>query len=164
MQGPPRRAVSAGPQPHAGWRAACVVGLASGVGFGVSEGITYSADSYNGIAVGMTYLVRFASCVALHSIWAGAVAIVMNRNQDYTGGDGFDWGDAGNFILHYLLIAMVLHGLYDTLLKKATTSSGPCRWPSPASAGWPGWSGGSGAKIERRTFHGFAGSGGGTRT
>ncbi len=105
-------------QPHAGWRAACVVGLASGVGFGVSEGITYSADSYNGIQTGMIYLVRFASCVALHSIWAGAVALVMNRNQDFVGGDGFDWEDAGNFILHYLLMAMVLHGLYDTLLKK----------------------------------------------
>ncbi|HEY3965351.1 MAG TPA: PrsW family glutamic-type intramembrane protease [Planctomycetaceae bacterium] len=105
-------------QPHAGWRAACVIGLASGVGFGISEGITYSADSYNGIQTGMIYLVRFASCVALHSIWAGAVALVMNRNQDYVGGDGFDWEEAGNFILHYLLAAMVLHGLYDTLLKQ----------------------------------------------
>jgi hypothetical protein len=46
------------------------------------------------------------------------VAIVMNRNQDYIDGDGFEWGEAGNFILHYLAIAMVLHGLYDTLLKK----------------------------------------------
>jgi len=104
--------------PHCGWRAACCVGLASGIGFGVSEGITYSADSYNGIEEGMMYLVRFASCVALHAMWAGSVALVINRNQDYVGGDGFDWGDAGNFILHYLVIAMVLHGLYDTLLKK----------------------------------------------
>jgi len=101
---------------HAGWKAACVVGLASGIGFGVSEGITYSSDSYNGIALGMTYLVRFASCVALHAMWAGAVAILMCQNQDYLG--EFDWGNAGNFVLHYLGIAMVLHGLYDTLLKK----------------------------------------------
>jgi len=42
----------------------------------------------------------------------------INRNRDYVGDDGFEWGDAGNFILHYLAIAMVLHGLYDTLLKK----------------------------------------------
>jgi RsiW-degrading membrane proteinase PrsW (M82 family) len=105
-------------QPHAGWRAACVVGLASGVGFGISEGINYSSDSYNGIALGMTYLVRFASCVALHAIWAGAVAMVMNNNQDYLGDDGFDWETAGNFVLRYLAIPMVLHGLYDTLLKK----------------------------------------------
>ena len=58
-------------KPHCGWRAACVVGLASGVGFGVSEGITYSGDSYNGIAEGMTYVVRFASCVALHADLGG---------------------------------------------------------------------------------------------
>ncbi len=56
---------------YAGWKSACVVGLASGVGFGVSEGIMYSSDHYNGVAVGLTYLVRFASCVALHAIWAG---------------------------------------------------------------------------------------------
>jgi RsiW-degrading membrane proteinase PrsW (M82 family) len=105
-------------QPHAGWKAACVVGLASGVGFGVSEGITYSSDSYNGVAEGLTYLVRFASCVALHATWAGSVALLMCRNQDFLGDDGFDWGMAGNFIVHYLSIAMVLHGLYDTLLKK----------------------------------------------
>ncbi len=105
-------------QPHAGWKAACLVGLASGVGFGVSEGVTYSAETYNGLATGMIYLVRFASCVALHAMWAGAVALLICRNQDYVGGDGFDWGDAGNFVLHYLAVAMVLHGLYDTLLKK----------------------------------------------
>lgn len=103
-------------KPHAGWRAACLVGLASGVGFGVSEGIMYSSDSYNGIAVGMTYLVRFASCVALHAMWAGAVALVMNRNQDYL--EGFGWDEVWKIILQYLLIAMVLHGLYDTLLKR----------------------------------------------
>ncbi len=40
----------------------------------------------------------------------------MCRNQDYLG--EWDWGNAGNFVLHYLTIAMVLHGLYDTLLKK----------------------------------------------
>jgi len=101
-----------------GWKAACLMGLASGVGFGVSEGITYSADMYNGVAEWMTYLVRFASCVALHAIWSGTVALLMYQNQDYLGGDGFDWGDAGNFVLRYLLGAMLLHGLYDTLLKK----------------------------------------------
>ncbi len=45
-------------------------------------------------------------------------ALLICRNQDYVGGDGFDWGDAGHFVLHYLAAAMVLHGLYDTLLKK----------------------------------------------
>lgn len=103
---------------NAGWRAACLVGMASGIGFGISEGITYSSDFYNGVAPFSTYLLRFASCVALHAIWAAAVAILMRENQDYLFHDGLDWGDAGSFILHYLLIAMVLHGLYDTLLKR----------------------------------------------
>lgn len=103
---------------NAGWRAACLVGMASGIGFGISEGITYSTDYYNGVAPFSTYLLRFASCVALHAIWAAAVAILMRENQDYLFHDGLDWGDAGSFILHYLLIAMVLHGLYDTLLKR----------------------------------------------
>ena len=50
------------------WRTACVWGLASGVGFGVSEGIMYSQEFYNGIENGMTYLVRFASCVARNAV------------------------------------------------------------------------------------------------
>lgn len=103
---------------NVGWRAACLVGMASGIGFGISEGITYSSDYYNGISPFLTYLVRFASCVALHATWAAAVAILMRENQDYLFHDGFDWGDAAYFVLNYLLIAMVLHGLYDTLLKR----------------------------------------------
>ena len=58
-----------------GWRAGCLWGLASGVGFGVMEGIKYSADFYNGIWGGGVYLMRFASCVALHAVWTGSVAI-----------------------------------------------------------------------------------------
>lgn len=103
------------------WRATCLVGLASGIGFGVSEGIMYSADYYNGIAPGLTYLVRFASCVALHAVWASSVALLMYGNQDYvpfTSMGDFEWSDIVNFILFYLAIAMVLHGLYDTLLKQ----------------------------------------------
>jgi len=102
---------------RAGWQAAALVGMASGVGFGVAEGVIYSADFYNGIAGGWTYLVRFTSCVSLHAIWAGAVALLMYGNQEYLGGEEFDWLAACNFVLHYLAIAMVLHGLYDTLLK-----------------------------------------------
>jgi RsiW-degrading membrane proteinase PrsW (M82 family) len=32
------------------WRGAMVWGLASGIGFGVAEGVIYSIDYYNGIA------------------------------------------------------------------------------------------------------------------
>ncbi len=94
-------------------RTACLIGLASGVGFGVSEGITYSVDYYNGVTDAWIYLVRFVSCVSLHAIWAGGVAVLMSRNQDYL---DFSWGDALGFVAFYLSPAMILHGLYNTLL------------------------------------------------
>ena len=94
-------------------RTACLVGLASGVGFGVSEGITYSVDYYNGIMDFWVYLVRFASCVSLHAIWAGGVAVLMATNQDHL---DFSWEDVVGFVAFYLSPAMILHGLYNTLL------------------------------------------------
>ncbi|MDX1967159.1 MAG: PrsW family glutamic-type intramembrane protease [Planctomycetaceae bacterium] len=98
------------------WRGACLMGLATGIGFGVSEGIHYSAEYYNGIATGLTYAVRFCSCVALHAIWSSAVALLMYNNQDWL--QEFSWESSAMFVVNYLLIAMLLHGLYDTLLKK----------------------------------------------
>ncbi|AMV20504.1 PrsW family glutamic-type intramembrane protease [Planctomyces sp. SH-PL14] len=98
------------------WRGACLVGLASGIGFGISEGISYSVDYYNGISGGWIYVVRFVSCVGLHALWAGAIGILMYHNQDYVSEFSFD--SVFGFIAHYLLIAMVLHGVYDTFLKK----------------------------------------------
>lgn len=101
------------------WRTACVLGLASGIGFGVSEGIMYSADYYNGLSGGLTYLVRFASCVTLHAVWASSVALLMYNNQDYLPGHAdAGWDALLSFLVFYLGIAMVLHGLYDTLLKQ----------------------------------------------
>lgn len=97
------------------WKGAMLVGIASGVGFGISEGITYSGDMYNGVATGTIYVVRFLSCVALHSIWAGSVALLIYNNQDYIG--ELDWENVLGFVLSYLSIAMVLHGFYDALLK-----------------------------------------------
>ncbi len=96
-------------------REVCLIGLASGVGFGVSEGITYSAEYYNGIHDIWIYVIRFLSCVSLHSIWAGSVALLMYRNQDYL---EWSWEAAFGFVVYYLLVAMVLHGVYDTLLKQ----------------------------------------------
>jgi RsiW-degrading membrane proteinase PrsW (M82 family) len=101
--------------PKATWRDACLVGLASGVGFGVSEGITYSGSYYTGIQESWIYLVRFISCVALHALWAGAIGILMYHNQDYIG--ELSWENAGMFVAFYLSIGMILHGLYDTFLK-----------------------------------------------
>lgn len=97
------------------WKGACLVGLASGIGFGVSEGLTYSSEYYNGIAGFSIYLVRFISCVALHALWSGCVAQLMYRNQDHLSLDG---ESVLGFVVYYLSIAMILHGLYDTLLKQ----------------------------------------------
>jgi RsiW-degrading membrane proteinase PrsW (M82 family) len=98
-----------------GWRGACLTGLASGIGFGVSEGIMYSGDMYNGMGEGMIYVVRFISCVSLHAMWSGCVAMMMYGNQDFLDAD--EWGPIILGLLYYLSIAMILHGLYDTLLK-----------------------------------------------
>src|ERR1041385_5179908 len=103
------------------WRGALMWGLASGVGFGVSEGITYAADYYNGIDTAQIYAVRFISCVALHSIWSGAAAITRYERQHLVKGKIKGTSDVLEFIVGLLTIVavpMVLHGFYDTLLKK----------------------------------------------
>jgi len=46
-------------------RGAVVWGLATGIGFVVSEGISYSGNFYNGISGGGIYIVRFISCVEI---------------------------------------------------------------------------------------------------
>ena len=96
-------------------REVCIVGLASGVGFGVSEGITYSSEYYNGIQDIWIYVIRFLSCVSLHAIWAGGVALLMYRNHDYL---EWSWEAVFGFVVYYLLAAMILHRVYDTLLKQ----------------------------------------------
>ncbi len=99
------------------WRSAMSWGLVSGVGFGVSEGITYSHDSYNGLLGGQIYLVRFISCVGLHGIWAAAVGISVYRRQDQFRGSlsALEWIWQ---TLITVIVPMCLHGMYDTLLKK----------------------------------------------
>jgi RsiW-degrading membrane proteinase PrsW (M82 family) len=98
-------------------RGAVVWGLAAGIGFGVSEGITYSADYYNGVHTGGIYVVRFVSCVALHAVWSATNALFMWKAQAEF--DGIDtWYDWFLPILKMLGASMVLHGLYDTLLKR----------------------------------------------
>jgi RsiW-degrading membrane proteinase PrsW (M82 family) len=100
-----------------GWRGACLWGLASGIGFGVSEGIMYSSRHYNGLSGIDIYLVRFVSCVALHAMWSGSVGIAIARNVDrYEGVE--DGAGFGLFALRVLAVPMALHGFYDTLLKK----------------------------------------------
>ena len=95
------------------WRFAALIGLASGIGFGISEGISYSSDYYNGVSTGSIYLVRFASCVALHAVWSASVSVTI-FNLQYKVDTSEPWLVA----IRAALIPMVLHGLYDTLLKK----------------------------------------------
>jgi RsiW-degrading membrane proteinase PrsW (M82 family) len=99
------------------WRGACVWGLASGVGFGVSEGIHYASKYYNGVQSSDIYAVRFISCVALHAIWSCAAAVTLFEHQDWLQTHcstvEFVWR-----LAQIVAVPMILHGLYDTLLKK----------------------------------------------
>ncbi len=119
-----------------GWRAAWLWGLATGVGFGVSEGITYSADFYNGISSGGIYVVRFVSCVALHAVWSAAVAITIYKNQALLRGET-EWFPYCVSVVRMVAVPMVLHGLYDTLLKKEMT--GAALLVALVSFGWLAW-------------------------
>ena len=122
-----------------------LVGLASGVGFGVAEGIIYSAQFYNGIYGWEIYWVRFVTCVALHSTWTGIAVIMLWPHRDELfrveettknekAKDEKKKEDKEKekshilwesriideiFMLAYFSgVAIILHGLYDTLLKK----------------------------------------------
>ncbi len=99
------------------WRGMLIWGLASGAGFGIAEGIMYSSRYYNGVSGPGIYLVRFLSCVALHAIWSGSAAILLYQRRDlFTGLDSwYDWIFPTIFIV---AVPAVLHGLYDTCLKR----------------------------------------------
>lgn len=99
------------------WRTAFLWGLASGAGFGISEGILYSSRHYNGVSGFDMYVVRFISCVALHALWTGSVGITLHQRQ-YLIQDDLSWYEYIPRLVAIVGIPMVLHGLYDTLLKK----------------------------------------------
>jgi RsiW-degrading membrane proteinase PrsW (M82 family) len=99
-------------------RGAVVWGLATGIGFGVSEGISYSGNFYNGISGGGIYVVRFVSCVSLHAIWSATVAILIWRRQEriHHLEKFYQWFP---ILSATLSSSMVIHGFYDTCIKKA---------------------------------------------
>jgi RsiW-degrading membrane proteinase PrsW (M82 family) len=99
------------------WRGAWAWGLASGIGFGVAEGVMYSSRYYNGVSGAQTYIVRFASCVALHAVWSGSVATALYHKREQIAQAGGVGGMLG-YGLVYAFVPMLLHGLYDTMLKK----------------------------------------------
>jgi RsiW-degrading membrane proteinase PrsW (M82 family) len=100
-----------------GWRTAFLWGLASGAGFGIAEGVMYAGRYYNGVSGADTYVVRFISCVALHALWTGSVAITLNQKQGLLQG-AENWYDYIPRLYLIVGVPMILHGLYDTLLKK----------------------------------------------
>lgn len=100
-----------------GWRTFFLWGLASGAGFGIAEGVIYSANAYNGLEPGGIYLVRFVSCVALHALWTGSVGITLEQNQHLLA-DLESWYDIIPPMIRIVAVPMILHGLYDTFLKK----------------------------------------------
>ena len=99
------------------WRGLLIWGLASGAGFGICEGIMYSHRYYNGLSDANIYFVRFLSCVALHAVWSGSVGLTMYLQQGkfLEASDWFQWIV---LVVSIIAVPMVLHGLYDTCLKK----------------------------------------------
>jgi len=96
-----------------------LVGLASGVGFGVAEGIMYSSQFYNGIYGWDVYWVRFVTCVALHSTWTGIVALILwPFHVEETTKNEEEKPDTAFYMFILVIFSAILHGLYDTLLKK----------------------------------------------
>ncbi len=92
-------------------------GLVSGVGFGIAEGIMYSGSAYNGICGPDAYVLRFVSCVTLHAVWSGTVAMILCLRLLWLRDARHGWSYAFEVLL-IVLAPMVLHGLYDTLLKQ----------------------------------------------
>ena len=119
-----------------GWRDLCLVGLASGVGFGVSEGIHYSSEFYNGIHYGSIYVIRFVSCVALHATWAATIGLLLaaSQRQVRPGRPPLQLVAA---LVSAVWAPMVLHGLYDAALKlELLWLALACALGSVAYLGW----------------------------
>ncbi len=118
------------------WRTAVMWGLASGVGFGVNEGILYSETFYNGITTAMQYVVRFVSCVALHAIWTASAGLSLYFTQSLLN-QFSEWYEKAVVMLRVLIIVMFLHGLFDALLTRDMRA--PALLVAAASIVWLGW-------------------------
>lgn len=99
------------------WRGACLWGMASGAGFGVSEGIHYSSNYYNGISTAEDYFLRFTAVAALHVLLSGACGILLHRHRKHLDAEE-SWDSWLLTMAAIITVPMLLHGLYNTLLKK----------------------------------------------
>lgn len=141
---------------QATWRGACLWGMASGVGFGVAEGVHYSMQQYHGVATADIYLVRFTACVTLHAVWSASVGITLFFSRQAVGkvivamtyGGDLSWGDLLPPLLRVLGVAMALHGFYDTLLTQDVIL--PALVVALLSFAWLGWQIEESREIEQR--------------
>ena len=122
---------------HIGWREACMWGMASGAGFGISEGIYYCGEFYNGIAGVDAYVIRFFSAVTLHIVLSGACAIMLQRHQHLLD-EGRDFGDWLLTLTAILLVPMLLHALYNTFADEGILGGSIAILAAAASVGWLG--------------------------
>ncbi len=121
---------------YIGWREACLIGMASGAGFGISEGIHYCTTFYNGITGADIYVERFLSCIAFHVMLSGCCGILIFRKQKFLA----EWKDPIDWLLlmtAILIVPIFLHGLFDTFLKKHMDAGAIVAWL--ACFGWLAW-------------------------
>jgi RsiW-degrading membrane proteinase PrsW (M82 family) len=98
------------------WREALLWGLACGATLGVVEGLLSCRDFHNGVGGLEMYLITFLFSVALQAAWAGCAAIAIHRNRERLRST-LDIRDYLTLLLALLAVPLLLHGLYDTLIK-----------------------------------------------
>jgi RsiW-degrading membrane proteinase PrsW (M82 family) len=89
------------------------MGFMAGIGFGLSESLTYSYRMYAGSADWTIYVVRFVLCVGSHGVMSAIAVLLLPE----------DWWDFDRLwvsVLRLLPIAF-LHGTYDALLQRNLT-------------------------------------------
>jgi len=99
------------------WRESAIIGMASGAGFGISEGILYATRHYNGLESADMYFVRFLSTVALHVMLSAACAIMVQRKQEHLT-EEMDFINWTLTLMAIIIMPIFMHGLYNALAKQ----------------------------------------------
>jgi RsiW-degrading membrane proteinase PrsW (M82 family) len=99
------------------WRESAVIGMASGAGFGISEGVLYATRHYNGLEGADIYFVRFISTVALHVMLSAACAIMVQRKQQHLT-EEMDFINWTLTLMAIIIMPIFMHGLYNALAKQ----------------------------------------------
>jgi RsiW-degrading membrane proteinase PrsW (M82 family) len=99
------------------WRESAIIGMASGAGFGISEGVLYATRYYNGLEGADMYFVRFLSTVALHVMLSAACAIMIQRKQEHLT-EEMDFINWTLTLMAVIIMPIVMHGLYNALAKQ----------------------------------------------